>query len=440
MIESEASLMQRPSRDASAAQHEAVSAVGDIARAHAHLSGGGVDEAFRADPYPTYHAWREAGPIHWSDAFFGGAWLLTRYADVETMLRDPRFSARRTGGWVGGAGASARGELKGFQSLFARAMLFLDAPDHARLRRVMQAGFRPQALQALQPDILAMVDEALEGVDAGAGFDFMQQVARPLPARVIARVMGLDRDAPQAIAWSEDLASFIGAPCPTLEQGRRAQASLLQMSRYFETCLADGAVQPGGLAANLAQAARDGTITDGPELLAQCAMLLFAGHETTRNLLGNGLYHLLSTPGLWAELGQRPDRLPAAVRELLRFDSPVQYTGRRAACDMQLHGQPVRRGDLVLGFIGAANRDPRRYAQPDVLDVERASTASLSFGSGPHVCIGAALTLMEAEAVFARLLQRWPDLRLADPLPRWSGNPVYRGLTALHVVQPGAAG
>ncbi len=286
-----------------------------------------IDDEFLENPYPTYEVLRDAGPIHWSDELFGGAWLLTRHEDVETMLRDPRFSARRTGGWVMNSGEGARNELKGFQQLFARAMLFLDAPDHPRIRRVLHAGFRPDVLQALRPHIEALVDELLDGVDVPRGFDFIQQLARPLPARVIAKLMGLAGDCDSRfIDWSDDLAVFIGAPRPTLEQARRAQASLLGMGRYFESCLAAGGAKDG-LVGCLARAASDGTIADGAELLAQCAMLLFAGHETTRNLLGNGLRHLLAQPGLWDELQRQPHRLTGAVRELLRFDSRSNTPG-----------------------------------------------------------------------------------------------------------------
>jgi cytochrome P450 len=395
-----------------------------------------IDDDFLENPYPTYQVLREAGPVHWSDEFFDGAWLLTRHEDVETMLRDPRFSARRTGGWVMNIGEGARNELKGFQQLFARAMLFLDAPDHPRIRRVLHAGFRPDALQALRPHIEGLVDELLDGVDAARGFDFVHQLTRPLPARVIAKLMGMPGDCDSCfIDWSDDLAVFIGAPRPTLEQARRAQAGLLGMSRYFESCLASGGAQDG-LVGHLARAASDGTIIDGTELLAQCAMLLFAGHETTRNLLGNGLYHLLSQPGLWDDLQREPHRLPGAVRELLRFDSPVQYTGRRVATDLVLHGQPLRRGELVLGLIGAANRDPRRYENPDQFDIGRRTFAPLSFGSGPHVCIGAALTMMEAEVVFGKLMRRWPALALSQSRPRWNRNTVYRGLEILEVHVP----
>ncbi len=393
-----------------------------------------VDAAFLADPYPAYRALREAGPIHWSEEFFGGAWLLTRHADVEGVLRDARFSAQRTGGWVNDA-AAERGELAGFQKLFARALLFLDAPDHQRIRKVLNTGFRPEVIQRLAPHIERAVTELLDQLESAASFDVMQALARPLPVRVIATLMGIEAARHDDFtAWSDDLAAFIGAPQPTREQARRAQASLLAMGRYFEELLPEKRRAPGDdLVSRLVQAEDSGEIEGGAELLAQCAMLLFAGHETTRNLLGNGLRALLSHPEQWQRLQQAPELIPGAVRELLRYDSPVQYSGRRVATDLVLHGQRLRRGDLVVPLIGAANRDPARFAQPDVLDIARRDGNSLSFGSGPHVCIGAALTLMEAEIAFRQLLRRWPGLSLADAKPQWSGNPVYRGLMALPV-------
>ena len=256
-----------------------------------------IDAAFRADPYPTYAALREAGPIHWSDEFFGGAWLLTRHADVEAVLRDAvRFSAQRTGGWVMQSPA-ARSELKDFQQLFARAMLFVDAPDHTRIRGVLNAGFRSDVLQQFVPAIERRVDALLDAVDADEGFDFMQALARPLPAEVMAMLMDIPAaDRGDFIAWSDDLATFIGAPLPSLEQARRARTSLLAMSGYFEQLVPQRRRTPGDdLVSRLLRAEAAGDIQPGAELLAQCAMLLFAGHETTRNLLGNGLQALLAT-------------------------------------------------------------------------------------------------------------------------------------------------
>ena len=400
-----------------------------------------IDAAFLDDPYPSYATLREAGPIHWSEEFFGGAWLLTRHADVETVLRDDTgFAAQRTGGWLMRMGEengeSIRGELKEFQGLFARAMLFVDGADHQRLRAAMNAGFRGDALARLRPFIEAWVEDRLDTLDVRSGFDFMATLARPLPAMVIAELMGIDAaDREAFVGGSEDLARFIGAPVPTLALARRARISLLAMAHYFERLIEHRRQQPReDLVSRLVQAEAAGYIQAGPELLAQCAMLLFAGHETTRNLLGNGLRALLNHPAQWQRLHDEPALLPGAIRELLRYDSPVQYTGRRVITDRVVHGQALKRGDLVVALIGAANRDPRAFERADELDIaRRAGTAPLSFGAGPHVCIGAGLTMMEAQILFSAMLRRWPSLRLRHGAALWNRNPVYRGLTGLPV-------
>jgi cytochrome P450 len=392
-----------------------------------------INDAFLANPYPAYRALREAGAIHWSDEFFGGAWLLTRHADVEMVLRDPRFSAARTGAWVKDR-ENAPGELTGFQQLFARALLFLDAPDHPRIRKVLHAGFRPEIMQALAQHIEQTIRELLDQVEDCETFDFIESVAQPLPVRVMMLLMGIDQAHEDFTAWSEDLASFIGEPLPSREQARKAQTSLVAMSRYFELVIAAKRQTPGDdLVSRLVQAQAQGEIEGGAELLAQCAMLLFAGHETTRHLLGSSVQALLTHPAQWQQLRREPELLPGAVRELLRFDSPVQYTGRRVTTDLVLHGQQLRRGDLVLPLIGAASRDPARFAEPDRLDITRSQGSSLAFGSGPHTCIGAALTLMEARLVLAQLLQRWPGLSLVNTTPNWGSKPAYRGLVTLPV-------
>lgn len=388
------------------------------------------------DPYPGYAAWRESAPIRWSEAFFDGAWVVSRHADVDRVLRDSHgFSARRTGGWVKRGGERSSG-TRSFQALFARAMLFLDAPDHGRLRRILNAGFRPALLQALAPRIAARVQERLDAVDLQGGFDFMQAIAGPIPAEATAMLMGIpEPEHARFAAWSQDLAAFIGTPDPSPAQLRAAERCLPEMAAYFSVLLQQRRAQPASddLIGLLLQAQARGELQSSAELLSQCAMLLFAGYETTRNLLGNGLRALLAQPGAWARLRHDPQGLGDAVRELLRYDSPVQYTGRRMACDLEWHGCRMRRGELVIALIGAANRDPRQYPDPDRLDLDRRPAGLLSFGRGMHVCIGSALSQMEAELVFGAMLQRWPTLRLADEAQDWSGNAAYRGLRSLRL-------
>lgn len=406
-----------------------------------------IDSDFLRDPYPVYRALRAQGPLHWSGEFCGGAWLLTQYADVAAALRDPRFSVRRAGGWVNGSGPGAEQALRPFKRLFARSVLFAEGPRHARLRTLMAAGFKPDALQAMAGRIEATVHELLQralrqaqpapgaACCATAQFDFMRDFARPLPALVMAGMLGVaaaDRD--DFVAWSDAIAEFIGAPSPTLEQALGAQAGLLAMSDYFRGVLARRGADDGedDLLGRLARAAAAGHVRLGAmDLLAQCCTLLFAGHETTRNLLGNGLLALLRHPAAWRRLRQAPQELPAALRELLRYDSPVQYTGRRMKADVPMHGRVLKRGDLVIALIGAANRDPARFHDPDELDIRRDAGAPLSFGHGPHVCLGATLTYLEAEIALRGVLRHWPGLTLDAEAPAWGGNAVYRGLSRL---------
>ncbi|KAF3996878.1 cytochrome P450 [Glaciimonas immobilis] len=406
-----------------------------------------INNEFLNNPYPTYHALREAGPLHWNEEFCGGAWLLTEYADVASALRDPRLSVRRAGGWTNSSGPDAMEELREFKRIFSRSLLFVDPPQHTRLRQVMNAGFKPAALQALAPRIQTLVDGLLDtlittavaATDTSASFarlDFMRDFARPLPALVIAAMLGIDGDdRSEFVAWSDDIADFIGSPTPTIEIARRAQTSLVAMNEYFRAILPRRRSHPGDdLISQLTLAEASGGIITTKELLAQCCTLLFAGHETTRNLLGNGILALLQHPQQWQTLNQNTTLLPTALKELLRFDSPVQYTGRRLKVDITLHGQLMKKGDLVIPLIGSANRDPAKFTAPDTLDITRNQGAHLSFGFGPHVCIGATLTYMEAEIALRSMMQRLPELQLVGGIEAqqaWGHNAVYRSLNTL---------
>lgn len=417
------------------------------------------------DPYPLYAELRAAGPIHWSDTLFGGAWIVSRQEEAEQVLRDARFSAQRTGGWVmggdravealsdvalqdesapaAGTAPRARAELTPLQRLMARAFLFVDAPDHGRLRGLLHAGFTPSGLAALRPWLVTRIETLLDALQAAQAHqpdqpvDLIAHLARPLPASVIARVLGLPPgDEARVMAWSDEIAVFIGEPVPDAQTARRAQRGMLQMAAFLEREFAArraAGTYGDGLLGRLLQAQDEGLISDAHELMAQAVMLLFAGHETTRYLLGNLVQTLLAHPDQWQRLLAEPELIPSAVREVLRVECPVQYTGRRVAVAHEFCGQWLRRGDAVIVLIGAANRDTARFIEPERFDITRRGRASLAFGTGAHVCIGASLSLMEAELVLAALLRRWPGLRLADAAPAWQGNPLYRGLRRLPV-------
>ena len=406
--------------------------------------------AYHQAPYALWQTAAAGRGLHWRDDFFGGAWVVSDYALCEQVLRDAsRFSAARTGGWVGSVSDADSPESqdsaagtghKAFQRLFARAMLFVDAPQHQRLRGIMQPFFKPSELEKLRAYIEDTVAERCAAIEAastaGLAFDWIGEFARPLPAAVIVRFLGLQdcstAEQAQFMQWSRDLAIFIGVPVADKSHWRAAQRSILQMAAFFSRVFTQGRVAAGSLLARLHEATQNGEM-DEAELIAQSAMLLFAGHETTRHLLGTSVLRLLQNPAQWQKLRAQAALAPNAVRELLRLEPPVQYTGRRARADFELGGQQIKRNDLVLACIAAAHRDPARYPQADTLDIERASVASLAFGSGAHVCIGAALTQMEAEITLAHISQRWPNLRLAsaEHIDWDHSNLAYRGLQSL---------
>jgi hypothetical protein len=407
--------------------------------------------AYHLAPYALWQKAAAGRSLHWRDDFFGGAWVLSDYALCEQVLRDDeRFSAARTGGWVGSVSDAddaisdettpATGH-KAFQRLFARAMLFVDAPQHQRLRGIMQPFFKPSELEKLRAYIEHTVAERCSAIEAasaqGQAFDWIAQFARPLPAAVIVRFLGLQyvdaAEQAKFMQWSRDLAIFIGVPVADKNHWRAAQRSILQMAAFFKHAFEQNRVAAGSLLARLGQALSDGEM-DEAELIAQSAMLLFAGHETTRHLLGTSVLRLLENPAQWQLLQSQPALAPKAVRELLRLEPPVQYTGRRARADFEFAGQQIKRNDLVLACIAAAHRDEQRYPDAEQLNINRASVASLAFGSGAHVCIGAALTQMEAEITLSHISARWPHLRLADTknVADWDhSNLAYRGLNTL---------
>ncbi len=378
-------------------------------------------------------------------AYCGGAWVFTRYDEVAAVLRDPNCSAARAGAWVNVVGPDARREFRALKGVLARTMVFADGRRHRRLRQAVAHGFRRAALEAMLPSIGAAVDDgitALLAAEARDGeADFMAQFARPLPVRVIAGMLGVPfEDALGLVASSDAIARFIGEPAPSAPAARAAEDGAQELIGYFERMLQpagrDG-TQPdragGGLLATLVDAHAAGRLSTR-ELIVQGAMLLFAGHETTRNLLGNGIQALLRHPDEWRRLAESPARARAAVFEVLRYDSPVQYTGRRVIRDCTVAGRRLRRGDLVIAHLAAANRDPEIFPDPDVFRVDRHGEATpLSFGWGPHVCIGAELSVLEAWTAFARLRQRLPGLARIEEAPTRIDNAVYRGLARLRV-------
>jgi len=381
----------------------------------------------------------------WDKEHGPGAWIVQRYADVAAALRDPRFSAARAARWVNSSvSAPMRDELREFKRILSRALLFIEGNSHGRVRRALAAGFHGVSLQQHAPTITGIADELLDAViakatldqngNASVTFDFVEDVARALPARVIANLMGIAPEIqPRFIAAAGEIAAFIGSPLPDARRVFAAQDGLLAIRDHFASMLRYPAeVPPHSLTARILRQ-RDGGTLSTAEMLAQCCTLLFAGYETTRHLLGNGMLALLNHPTQWLALQRAPQRLPIALRELLRYDSPVQYTGRRLREDVVVGGQTMRKGQLVILDLAAANRDPSRFSMPERLYLKRDEGNHLAFGHGPHVCLGAGLTYLEAEIAFRAVMQRLPNLQLAPHTPEWQDNAAYRGVASLPV-------
>jgi cytochrome P450 len=290
-------------------------------------------------------------------------------------------------------------------------------------------------VESLRPQIEAVVDRMLEPLRRASEAEIMHEIAHPLPVRVIAEMLGIpDAMQDQLVQWSNAIATFFGNPNRTLEQIRSAQQAVVALIEYFRDVVAKGRQQKrGDLISLLLEIEEDGEVLTEEELYAQCVMLLFGGHETTRNLIGNGMYTLLQQPEQLAKLREHPDMIRTAVEELLRYESPVQYTARIAKEEMEVCNVRVRPGDLVAVMLGAANRDPQQFRDPCRLDLSRLNNAHLAFGAGPHFCIGNQLARLEGQVAILMMVQQFPRIRLTGKTPEWVANFSLRGLKDLSV-------
>ena len=403
-----------------------------------------LGEAFFADPYPTYARLREQpGP-----AFFEPeqTWLVSRYEQVAVVLKDARFSKQLP--------PTDRSPL-------SRTMLFQDPPRHRRLRESVAVAFTPQRIRQLTDHIGVVADRLIDGFERRGRVDFIADFAMPLPVSLIAEMLGVPTDAASRMCqWTEALVRA-GAPGVT-DQGvlQAGGAAIAAMAAFFSDRITDERRRPGEtLLAGLLEADVEGGRLDDEELLGTCMLLMIAGHETTVNLLGNGLHLLLTHPDQRDLLQRQPELMPSAVEEMLRFESPVQRgTHRRTTEPVELGGTTIPTGSLVGALIGAANRDPEVFPEPDRLDIRRTPNPHLAFGNGVHYCLGATLAREEAAIGLSRLFARLPGVRLAPAAavqankrdwlrawwrspaptdstagPLWKPNPIVRGLVALPI-------
>lgn len=390
-----------------------------------------LDPATLANPYPLYRRLRERDPVAWDPYLH--AWVTTRYTEVAEVLL--RYRAARTPS-PERLTALGLNELTPIAALMVRQMLFLDEPEHGRVRRLAAAAFTPRRVAALREHIRE-ITKRLIGALPRERFELMSALANPLPAIVTAELLGVPAsDHPRLKRWSQDFAEMLGNFQHNPGRVRRVLASVEEMVGYFRAAIAREVRNPsGGLIGALVNAEIDGDHLREEEIIANVIVTMVGGLETTTNLIGNGLLTLLRQPAELQRLRCTPELMPSAVEELLRYESPSQHTARLAPAGAVLGGKEIPEGAAVIAVMGAANRDPERFPDPDRLDLARADNRHLAFGWGRHFCFGAPLARIEGQLAFELLLERFPRLALAaDQEIRWRPNLGLRGLCELYVL------
>jgi cytochrome P450 len=387
---------------------------------------------FLADPYPSYRLLREQAPVLWADN--AEAWVLSRHADVSGGLRDPRLLQDRGNEAVFLALPPGGPRFETLGRMFDAWMLFQNPPEHTRLRGLVQKAFTPRIVAGLMAPMERLVDDLLDRAAPAGRMDLIAELAFPLPVTVIALLLGVPAgDHEKFRRWSGALAATM-EPIVTVADLSAADQAAGELMDYFRVLARHKRAQPGDdLLSALVHAEEQGGRLSEEEVLANAVLLLAAGHETTVNLIGNGMLALLRHPEQLALVRDQPELIRGAVEELLRYDSPVQMTGRVLGQDVVLHGVTLPAGQRVLLLLGSGNRDPEAFADPDRLDVTRPDVRPLSFGGGPHYCIGAPLARAEAQVAIRRVLQRCGRLELATDRPQWRPLAVLRGLRELPV-------
>jgi hypothetical protein len=386
-----------------------------------------MDPDFVANPYPMYHRLRAEDPVHHHPL---GFWVLTRYEDVVMALRDPRFAKEAIASFVAARFGIAPVGI-------GLSMLDRDPPDHTRLRGLVSKAFTPRVVETLRPHIQQIVDALLDRVEGQHSMDLIEDFAYPIPVIVICQMLGVpveDRD--RFKQWGLDVARGLDALMlpPDSEVTKRATNARHALTDYFRELIAARRSTPrADLLSALIAAEEAGDKLTEDELLASAILLLVAGHETTVNLIGNGTLALLRHPAELRRLREDPGLVVSAVEELLRYDGPVQRTARIPSDDVVIGGRSIPKGEMVMPFIGAADRDPAQFPEPDRLDLGRTDNRHIAFGLGIHYCLGAPLARVEGQIAINTLLRRLPKLALATERPDYRQSLTLRGLSSLPV-------
>ena len=395
-----------------------------------------MSPAFFADPYPTLDRMRAEDPVYWHPLL--RSWVLTRYDDIQRVLRDPgtTFSAKRVEQYGIGAPESVQAKLRVCNEFFATWVAFVDPPHHTRLRGLVAKALTVQAIERLRPEIEATVTDLLRGPLARGRMDTIAEVTSPLPLRVFSRLMGVPEGDVDTL---KDLVSRVlrvfNAGMPSVEDIEVSHSGVVALYEYFNAHIAARrGTSTDDMLSKLIEARVDGGGLSDNELVGLCVTLMLGGHETTANMIANGLFALLRHPDQMQKLRANPALIDSAVEEMMRYESPTFSTFRRAAVDNETFtGRKIAAGDFVLSIMLAANRDPARFPEPARFDIERPDNRHVSFSGGVHTCPGAALARHEGRIAFRMLLAATRDIELESDALEWVPNMMIRGVRELPV-------
>lgn len=387
-----------------------------------------------ADPYPYLADVRDNEPVYWNDEM--RAWFITKHEDIFAALRDPRFSSDRIRPSYDRLSDEQRAAREPTFDVLLNWMVFMDPPEHTRLRKLVQPAFTPAAIEKMRPRVQQVVDEAMAEVVDKEHFDFIKDFAYPVPAIVIAELIGVpaeDRDLFKH--WSDEILVLVFGASGGAERRVRAQKALVELSDYLTELIEKVRHEPGdNIITSMIQATDVEPPLSNKELVATLALLVFGGHETTTNLIANGTRVLLQNPEQWDKLRDNPQFIRTAVEEILRFDGPSKMEARVMAEDVEVRGKTLRKGDAVYLAQLAANRDPDAFENPDVLDIERSPNRHVGFGFGLHHCLGNFLARLEGEIAFTAVVKNLPGLRVSATEPEvWHPTLMSRGMISFPV-------
>ena len=392
------------------------------------------DPNILANPYPYFYSLRKEDPIHWNAKL--KSWIITRYDDVRSILSSDNITVDRLNTFYSklpSDEAKLLEEIVKYLNLWAA---FRNPPDHTRIRKIMMVAFTRKSITEMQPKINAITDATLSKLKNINEIDLVNNYASPIPALTIMHLLGVPIDMlGEFKSWSDDMSKFIGGARNDKHKYEKASRGCRKMVSFFREIIKERRKNPSeGFLMDLINASVENDKFSDDELIATCMLILFAGHETTTNLISNGILTLIRNPLELKKLLKNPNLIDSTIEEIMRFDGPTNSLVRNVERDHKLHDKELKKGDRVFAMVSSANRDENIFSEPDIFKIDRSPNRHLTFGYGPHLCIGAALAREEGRIAISNFFQHYPKTKLkAENSYQWIDAMVPRGLKTLDV-------